>query len=117
MRVEDIALYVQKYDCLRTAQAAGTAGSGYAVCDCSANNGVGPCLNGATCSNTEGSYTCACAAGYFGTHCGNTCSATCESDEYQVSDCTVDADRDCASCGTNAEQHSTTKCRCLSSFI
>ena len=28
-----------------------------------------PCLNGATCTDAVNSYTCACVAGYTGTHC------------------------------------------------
>ena len=33
--------------------------------ECSSN----PCLNGATCTDAVNSYTCACVAGYTGTHC------------------------------------------------
>ncbi|CAM9464932.1 unnamed protein product, partial [Chrysoparadoxa australica] len=32
---------------------------------CDAN----PCNNGGTCTNTSGSYTCACAVGFTGTNC------------------------------------------------
>ena len=28
-----------------------------------------PCMNGATCTDAVNSYTCACVAGYTGTHC------------------------------------------------
>ena len=28
-----------------------------------------PCMNGATCIDAVNSYTCACVAGYTGTHC------------------------------------------------
>ena len=28
-----------------------------------------PCMNGATCTDAVNSYTCACVAGYIGTHC------------------------------------------------
>ena len=33
--------------------------------ECSSN----PCMNGATCTDAVNSYTCACVAGYTGTHC------------------------------------------------
>ena len=29
-----------------------------------------PCLNGAKCVNTLGSYNCSCKPGYTGRHCG-----------------------------------------------
>jgi hypothetical protein len=34
--------------------------------DCS----TGPCLNGATCNDGIDGYTCTCAPGYTGYHCG-----------------------------------------------
>ena len=39
--------------------------------ECLANSGVGPCKNGATCTNTVGSYTCNCASGYKGKNCAD----------------------------------------------
>ena len=33
--------------------------------ECSSN----PCMNGANCTDAVNSYTCACVAGYNGTHC------------------------------------------------
>ena len=33
--------------------------------ECSSN----PCMNGAACTDAVNSYTCACVAGYTGTHC------------------------------------------------
>ena len=33
-----------------------------------------PCINGATCTNTIGSYKCTCSPGFTGTHCS----------EYQI---------------------------------
>ncbi len=36
--------------------------------ECATNNGG--CLNGATCVDTAGSYTCACVSGWTGTSCG-----------------------------------------------
>ena len=35
------------------------------IVECSSN----PCMNGATCTDAVNSYTCACVAGYTGTHC------------------------------------------------
>lgn len=32
---------------------------------------VNPCLNGATCHNSHGTYRCECPSGYKGKHCGN----------------------------------------------
>ena len=34
--------------------------------ECKSSN---PCRNGATCENTNGSYTCYCVQGYEGRHC------------------------------------------------
>jgi len=42
------------------------------VCDineCLANDGVGDCVNGATCNNNDGSFTCSCAPGWQGELC------------------------------------------------
>ena len=33
--------------------------------------GSNPCMNGATCTDAVNSYTCACVAGYTGSHCEN----------------------------------------------
>ena len=37
--------------------------------ECLANNGVGDCLNGATCNKNDGSFTCKCAPGWTGDRC------------------------------------------------
>jgi hypothetical protein len=42
-----------------------TGGAVEDINECSSN----PCQNGGTCSNTPGSYTCNCAAGYTGDNC------------------------------------------------
>ena len=37
--------------------------------ECAGNGGVGDCANGASCTNTEGSFTCNCAFGWTGGLC------------------------------------------------
>ena len=39
--------------------------------DCAHNGGAGNCLNGATCTDGQGTYTCTCAPGYDGENCQN----------------------------------------------
>ena len=37
--------------------------------ECLANGGVGDCINGATCTNNDGSFTCNCGDGWDGQLC------------------------------------------------
>ena len=39
--------------------------------ECAANDGVGDCVNGGTCRNTDGSFTCECAPGWGGQLCAD----------------------------------------------
>ena len=37
--------------------------------ECAANGGIGDCENGATCTNTDGSFICSCVDGWTGALC------------------------------------------------
>ena len=39
--------------------------------ECASNGGTGDCDNGATCTNTAGSFTCSCANGWTGALCAD----------------------------------------------
>lgn len=56
-----------------------------------------PCQNGGTCANTQDGYTCACPAGYTGTHC-ETDINECAGDPCQHGSCTDLVDTYSCSC-------------------